>query len=191
MPPTRSRFPHSRTALLIVDVINPLDFAGGAAFVPKALRIARAIDRLARRARSAGVPVIFVNDNFGRWRSDIEGLIDFVARPTNPGAALVKVLRPDGRDFVVLKSTLSGFYQTPLDAMLRMGGVRQVVVTGLVTGNCVLLTAADAYMRDYKVIVPSDCVTDQTETKQAAALTKLADVMKATVRPSSRLRFRT
>jgi nicotinamidase-related amidase len=190
MPPTRSTFPKSRTALLIIDVINPLDFPGGEAFGRRALRTARSIARLAERARKAGVPVVFVNDNFGRWRSDMQALVKFVSGPGSAGRPLVEALQPEERDFVVLKSTLSGFYQTPLEAMLRQGDVTTVVMTGFLTGNCVLFTSVDAYMRDFKVVVPSDCALDLTREKHQDALAQMADVLKARVAASRGLALR-
>ena len=182
MAPTRSHFPKSRTAVLIVDAINPFDFPGGKTFARDALKTARAIARLAGRARAVRVPVVFVNDNFGRWRSDCDALIDYCRRSGRDAAAIVDTLRPTPHDFVVLKSTLSGFHQTPLDAMLRQGGVRTTVITGFVTGNCVLFTAAEAYMRDFRVVIPRDCVADQTARKQSDALQTMRDVLKASTR---------
>ena len=109
MAPTRSHFPKSRTAVLIVDAINPFDFPGGKKFAREALKTAKAIARLAGRARAARVPVVFVNDNFGRWRSDCYALIDFCRRSGRDAAAVVDTLQPTTQDFIVLKSTLSGF----------------------------------------------------------------------------------
>ena len=190
MPPTRSHFPKSETALLIVDAINPFDFPGGQKLARNALKTARAIARLAERARRVPIPVVFVNDNLGRWRSDCEALIDYCLKPGGPGAEVVETLRPKKDDFVVLKSTLSGFHQTPLEAMLRQGDVKTTVVTGFVAGNCVLFTAAEAYMRDFKVIVPRDCVVDQTAEEHADAFKKMQRVLKARTPVGSAVRFR-
>ena len=190
MPPTRSPFPTSRTAVLIIDAINPLDFPGGKAFAKRAIRPARAIARLAERARKAGIPVVFVNDNFGRWRSDLKSLIEFVDRPTCAGRRLLEWLKPEDEDFVVLKSTLSAFHQTPLEAMLRQGNVKTVIFTGFVTGNCVLFSAVDAYMRDFKIVVASDCVRDQTDEEHRNALKKMADVLKARITDSRHVSLR-
>jgi nicotinamidase-related amidase len=57
-------------ALLLVDVINPLDFPGSARLVKQSLPMARRLARLADRFRDRRLPVIYVNDNFGRWESD-------------------------------------------------------------------------------------------------------------------------
>lgn len=190
MPPTRSHFPKSATALLVVDAINPFDFPGGQRLAREAFKTARVIARLAVRARKAGVPVVFVNDNLGRWRSDARALIEYCLQLGGPGARVVDTLRPAAIDFVVLKSTLSGFHQTPLEAMLRQGNVKTTVVTGFVTGNCVLFTAAEAYMRNFKLIVPRDCVVDQSGEEQQGALKKMRGVLKASTPLASAVRLR-
>ena len=63
-------------ALLLVDVINDLEFPGGRAILAPALRAARRIAALKARARKARVPVIYANDNFGRWRSNFADVVE-------------------------------------------------------------------------------------------------------------------
>ena len=66
----------SRVALLIIDMINAFDFDGAEGMLPRALTAARAIAALKRRAHSAGAAVVYVNDNFGRWRSDFHQTLE-------------------------------------------------------------------------------------------------------------------
>jgi len=187
--PTRSHFPKARTTLLLVDTINPFDFEGGRAFARKSVRVARAIAALRERASRAGLPVIYVNDNLGKWRSDMRSLVEHCTRDGMPGAPVVKILRPRTADYVVLKSTLSGFYQTPLDTMLRLGGATTLIITGFAADNCVLFTAADAYMRDYRLVVPRDCIGAKTPAALRRALTTMTDLFDANTKPSTRLRL--
>ena len=187
--PTRSHFPKARTALLLVDTINPFDFEGGRAFARRSVRVARAIAALRDRASRAGLPVIYVNDNLGKWRSDMRSLVEHCTRDGMPGAPVVQILEPRKADYVVLKSTLSGFYQTPLDTMLRLGGVATVIITGFAADNCVLFTAADAYMRDYRLVVPRECIGAKTPEALRRALTTMSDLFGAKTEPSTRLRL--
>jgi nicotinamidase-related amidase len=187
--PTRSHFPKASMALLLVDTINPFDFPGGAAFARKAIRTARTIAALRERATRAGVPVIYVNDNFGRWRSDLDALVAYCCRPGVPGAPIAAALRPRPRDFVVLKSTLSGFYQTPLATMLHLSGVRTLVLCGFAADNCVLFTAADAYMRDYRIVVPRDAVGAQTPDAHGRALRMMHDLLSARIVRAAEVRL--
>lgn len=187
--PTRSRVPKASTALLLVDVINPLDFPGGRSVARRGLRMAARLCALRERAARARLPVVYVNDNMGLWRSDVAELVRRCCTRGAPGAPLVQRLAPTPSDLVVLKATLSGFYQTPLDALLRLAGVRTVIVTGLMADNCVLFTAADAYMRDYRVVVPGDCVTALTPAAARRGLTMMRDLFGARTTPSTKLRL--
>jgi nicotinamidase-related amidase len=186
--PTRSHFPKARTALLLVDTINPFDFPGGRTFARKSLPVAHAIATFRDRVSRAGVPVIYVNDNLGKWRSDAAALVAFCSKAGVPGAPVVEILRPRTTDYVVLKSTLSGFYQTPLDTMLRLGGVRKLIITGFAADNCVLFTAADAYMRDYRLAIPRDCIGAETPDALRRALKTVTTLFGADTTRSPALR---
>jgi nicotinamidase-related amidase len=187
--PTRSRFPQARTAVLLIDVLNPFDFPGGEAFARRARRTANAIARLADRARRARVPVIYVNDNLGRWRSDMASVLSYCSHPDRPGAPIVEALRPQKEDHLVLKSTLSGFFQTPLETMLRSGGATTLILAGFATDNCVMFTAADAYMRDFKLILATDCLGAQSIREHSAAIKRMKMLLKADAATSDRVRL--
>ena len=186
----QSVFPRARTALLLVDVINLFDFPGGEAFARRALRPARHIARLRDRAHGARIPVIHVNDNFGRWRSDFNTLVEACSEAGRPGAPIARLLAPTPSDFFVLKPHLSGFHETPLDMLLQSGDVRTVILTGFAADNCVLFTAAEAHMRDYDVVVPSDCCASEQDKERRHALAKMRKFFHARTAPSRELRLR-
>src|SRR5947209_838569 len=148
-------------ALLLVDVINPCDFPEADQFLRHALPAARKIAALKRRAAAAGVPVIYANDNFGRWRSDLTAVVNRCLEPGCKGRPLCEALRPGEQDYFVLKPKHSAFYSTTLDLLLR-ALTRVVIVCGFAANICVLFTANDAYVRDLRVVVPSDCVASNT-----------------------------
>jgi len=186
----QSVFPKARTALLLVDVINLFDFPQGAAMARRSLGPARRIARLRERAHEGGVPVIYVNDNWGRWRSDFKSIVGDCSRPDRPGAPIAKLLEPTPRDFFVLKPHLSGFHETPLDTLLQSGEVQTVVITGFAADNCVLFTAAEAHMRDYNVVVPSDCCESESPEERRHALAKMRKFLAADTAASTRIRLR-
>ena len=70
----------------------------------------------------------------------------------------MRLLGPQHDDYAVVKPKHSGFYATPLELLLTHLGARSLVLTGLAGDACVLLTAADAYLRAYRLFVPGDCV---------------------------------
>jgi nicotinamidase-related amidase len=185
----QSVFPKARTALLLVDVINLFDFAGGIAFARRAQRSAGRIAGLRDRAHQAGVPVVYVNDNWGRWRSDFKAIVADCSHPRRPGAPIARLLTPTPRDFFVLKPHLSGFHETPLDTLLQSGEVERLIITGFAADACVLFTAAEAHMRDYDVVVPSDCCASERDRERRHVLSKMRKFFNANTAASTRLRL--
>jgi nicotinamidase-related amidase len=179
----------SSVALLLIDVVNDLDFPEGDQLLRHALPMARQIAALKRKARRAGVPVVYVNDNFGRWRSDLNAQVGHCLKDGCRGKPVVELLRPEEDDYFVLKPKHSGFFSTTLDTLLEYLGVRTVVLTGMAANICVLFTANDAYMRDLRLVVPADCVASNTEEENRYALAQMAKVLKADTRPSADLSF--
>jgi nicotinamidase-related amidase len=180
--------PHrSRVALLLVDVINAMDFPEGKLLARHAAHAAKRIAVLKQRAKAARVPVVYANDNYGQWRSDFRATIQNALAPGMPGRDIARLLSPDDDDYFVLKPKHSGFYNTTLDLLLDYLQTRTVILTGMATDVCVLFTAADAYMRDLRVIVPSDCVTALTPAAHRAALAQMRSVLKAQVVASASL----
>ena len=175
------------SALLVIDMINAFDFEGGDLLLPRAVRAARAIRKLKERARRARIPVIYVNDNFGRWRSDFRRVIDHVLE--TPGKPVAQMLLPGDEDYFVLKPKHSGFQHTSLSVLLSHLGVRTLVLTGVAAEFCVLFTAHDAYMREFRLVVPRDCVASERADAERQALAHMREVTKADTRVSRRVRF--
>lgn len=177
----------SRVALLLLDVINDLEFAEGEALLAHALPMAERLAALAARARDAGVPVVYVNDNYGRWRSDFRRLVAHCLEDGVRGAPVVARLRPHDDDYFVLKPKHSAFFSTSLDVLLAYLGVDTVVLGGMAGNICVLFTANDAYMRDLRLFVPADCVASNDAAENRHALAQMRAVLKADTRPSTAL----
>jgi nicotinamidase-related amidase len=102
-------------ALLLIDVINDLAFPEGKALRKQALPMAKKIAALKRRAKEAGIPSIYVNDNFGRWQSDFQTLLRHCLDEDVCGKPIATLLQPDAKDYFVLKPKHSGFYATTLE----------------------------------------------------------------------------
>jgi nicotinamidase-related amidase len=178
----------SKTALLLIDVINDFDFEEGKQLLHLALPVGKNIAALKQRARDAGIPSIYVNDNFGRWQSDLNKIVDHCLEESEgKGKPFVELLLPGEADYFVLKPKNSGFYSTTLDLLLSHLGVRNLLLTGIAGNNCVFFTANDAYMRDYKIFVPADCVVSNTEEENLHALKQMETVLKADIRRGEEL----
>lgn len=176
-------------ALLLIDTINDLEFPGGEELLQTALPAAKRIAQLKERARKAQVPIIYVNDNFGKWRSDFKRIVTHCLQDNVRGRPIAQLLEPDDEDYFVLKPKHSGFFSTTLDLLLEYLGTRTLVLGGFAGNNCVFFTANDAYMRDYKLIVPSDCIASINQADNDIALRQMQDVLKADTRPSDEIDF--
>jgi nicotinamidase-related amidase len=177
------------TALLLIDVINDLAFEGSENLVMQAEEMSTRLARFKRRAARAGIPVVYVNDNFGQWRSDFRQTVAHCTSKASPGRVVSRRLKPTTRDYFVLKPKHSGFYGTTLDSLLAALKIRRVIVTGIAGNICVLFTANDAHMRGLRIHAPADCVVSNTPEDNAHALRQIEIVLKGRTEPSTRIVF--
>src|SRR5262249_36305085 len=127
------------------------------------------------------------NDNFGRWRSDLSAQVEHCLHDGVRGRPITELLRPDKDDYFVLKPKHSGFYSTTLEVLLEYLEVHTLILTDITANICVLFTANDAYMRDYRLVIPSDCVASNTAEENDYALEQMRRILKADIRPSTEL----
>ena len=168
---------HSKKALLILDMLNTFDFPEAEDLLPKAKKIARSIAQYKKKCHQKNIPVIYVNDNFGHWKSNWKELYQQCSSETATGKDIAKVLRPDKEDYFVLKPMHSGFFQTPLELLLRELEVEELVITGIAGNICVLFTAHDAHMRKFKVHVPKNCIASNRASDDRYVLEQFKTVL--------------
>ena len=174
-------------ALLLIDLINDLEFPEGPDFLEPTLAAAHKIADLKRRAKALNIPVIYVNDNFGRWRSDFNEVVEHCLNDGVRGEELVRLLRPEPDDYFVLKPKHSAFYATTLDTLLEYLNAKHLILTGISADVCILFTANDAYMREFRLHVPTDCVASGSAENTQTTLDYMERVLKANVAPSAEL----
>jgi nicotinamidase-related amidase len=177
----------SGVALLLIDVVNDFEFEGGDKLLELAMPVGKQIANLKRRAKEVGIPCIYVNDNFGKWQSDLKKIVAHCLEDSVRGEPFVRLLLPDHDDYFVLKPKHSGFYCTSLELLLEHLGAHSLILAGIAGNNCVLFTANDAYMRDFKLLVPSDCSISQTKEENQYALRQMEKVLKAEIAVSTKL----
>jgi nicotinamidase-related amidase len=174
-------------ALLIIDMINDLEFPEGPDFLEPTLRAAERIADLKQQASALGIPVIYANDNFGRWRSDFNEVLDHCLNDGVRGQPLAERLHPEPNDYSVLKPKNSAFFATTLETLLIYLEAKTLILTGISADSCILFTANDAYVRDYSLYVPADCVVSALPTYTKDALAYMKRVLKADTTPSTDL----
>ena len=176
-------------ALVLIDVINDFDFPLAEALLRYALPAAKRIAALKERARRARIPAIYANDNFGQWRLYFHQQIEHCLEKGGRGSQIVELLRPDDDDYFVLKAMHSGFFSTTLEVLLERLEAERLILVGFAADICVLYTANDAYMRGFKVAVPSDCVASETKRQFRFALEHMSKRLKADTKKSDKVRF--
>lgn len=177
----------SPVALLLIDVINDLEWEGGEKLLPAAEEAARRLAELKKRAKAKNIPIIYVNDNFGLWQSDFSRLVEHLLEDNVRGEPIARLLHPEVDDYFVLKPLHSAFYATTLSTLLNYLETTTLIVTGFATDICVLFTANDAYMRGFKLYVPADCVAANEPEYHEQALALMERVLKADLTPSIEL----
>jgi nicotinamidase-related amidase len=177
------------TALLLIDTINDFEFPRGKQLFERAIKIAPKIAALKKKATALGIPAIYINDNFGRWQSKFDEILRHCLEEGVRGKPFVEQLVPEQRDYFVLKPKHSGFYQTPLEILLKHLGSNRIILTGVSTNSCILFTASDAYMRDMKIAVPSDCVAACNSREHDCAMQQMQEMLKADCSPSENIKL--
>jgi len=175
----------STIALLLIDVINDFEFEAAETLFKHALPAAKTIALLKKRTDKVGIPAIYINDNFGKWRSDFRTLISHCIDDDTRGRPIVELLKPRDEDYLVLKPKQSGFYSTTLDLLLKHLGAKTLILTGFTGDICVLFTAIGAHLRDYHLIVPTDCVVSQDARENERILNYMERVLEAGTRPAN------
>lgn len=179
----------SEVVLLIIDMISDFEFDGGEKILPFAEAIADNIAELKKRAEKAKAAVIYVNDNFGKWRSDFKKQLKHSQSKTVRGHKIARKLAPKKEDYFVLKAKHSAFYSTTLDILLDYLGAKTLILTGAATDICILFTANDAYMRDFELFIPRDCVAASDEKTNDATLEYMERILKADTRTSTEIKL--
>ena len=175
------------SALLIVDMISDWEFPDAEKLLPRAQAIAPAIAALRRRCREQGRPVIYANDNQGRWRSDFRALVQQALK--GPGAGIVRQLMPDDEDYFLLKPKHSAFFCTPLDLLLQDLQVERLVLTGVASDQCIATSAVDARMRNYDALAPRDCIASHSAERDERALKLLEEALRVKTDASTALKL--
>jgi nicotinamidase-related amidase len=165
----------SQSALIVVDMINAYEHPDAEPLTRSVEQVVPTIERLIDDSDLT----IYVNDNFGHWRSDHRALIDRAL--ASDAAPLVEPLVPDEDAMFVVKARHSIFYETPFGYLLTQEGIEEIVLTGQATEQCILYSALDAHIRHIPVVVPREAVAHIHADLAEAALRMMELNMEAEV----------
>jgi len=179
------RLPRTRRVLLLIDFINPFGFPGADKLASPAVDAARCAAALKERLTREGVVAIYANDNYGVWQSDFHSLVSACLGMEGPAGEVTRLLYPQAGDLTILKPRHSAFFASPLELLLTQMQARELVICGLATDMCVQLTATDAFLREFKAWVPSDCTAAESPQAKAASLAYMSTILKCDISPSA------
>lgn len=167
-------------ALIIADMLNDFVNENAPLEVPKARTIIDTIKKEIKKARKNQIPIIYCCDAHKKDDREFQVWPRHAVKGTE-GAQVIKQLEPRKEDYMIAKTSYSCFYKTSLDTLLKKLGITGVIITGVVTNICVLYTAAEAYMRGYKITIPQSCVTALTQNEHQFALQQMKRIFHAEI----------
>ncbi|WP_019244542.1 MULTISPECIES: isochorismatase family cysteine hydrolase [Bacillus] len=174
---------NSNTALLIIDMINHFQFEHGEQLFEHTNKILLPILHLKDQAKVKQMPIIYINDHYNLWQANFKKIIQVCE--TNVNKNYISQIAPDEEDYFLIKPKHSAFYGTALNTLLYHLHIRSLIITGIAGNICVLFTANDAYMRDYQLYCPKDCIASADKQDNHYALTMMSHVLKANTSTST------
>lgn len=174
----------SRTTMLLVDFINPLQFPGAEQLAPHAVEAAAYAAALKARVTRRGVQCIYANDNYGTWHSEFADVMRHCIQLGGPSRQIAELLAPKPQDLTIVKPRQSAFFCTPLELLLGQMRTRHLIIVGLAADICVQFTAMDAHLRGYELWVPEDCTASETVDRKELSMAYLQRVLNADTRPA-------
>ncbi|WP_226671536.1 isochorismatase family cysteine hydrolase [Metabacillus litoralis] len=177
----------SNQAILIIDMINDFQFNYGPILAKQAEEISHNISSLKKRAKHANYPIIYINDHYELWQADFKKIA--TKCKNNLSEDIIHRLYPEDDDFFLIKPKHSAFYGTALNTLLYSLNIKDLIITGLAGNICVLFTANDAYMREYNLTIPSDCIASNTVEDNNFALKMMENTLKASIVNSTEIKI--
>jgi nicotinamidase-related amidase len=169
------------TAVLFVDVINDFDFIGGEHLQKHTKEILPNLIKLRKFAKENHLPIIYINDHYGMWQADFQKIIDYCKNERSE--EIIDALKPDDKDYFFIKPQHSAFFQTPLQSLLIELDRTNLMIGGIAGDICILFTAKDAYMYQYDMHIPQNCMASEEKENNEYALYLMNSVMKANIQP--------
>ncbi len=162
-----------KKAIIVVDMIN--DFVTGKLGSIRAQKIVPNVAALVGRARSQGIPVIYLRDAHTPTDREMDIWGEHAMKGT-AGSEIIPELEPEKADIVIEKRWYSGFVDTELPSILKELGVDTLVFSGVSTDICVQNNVAHAYFSGYKTIVPPDCTASIDEESYGQSLKYMKNI---------------
>ncbi|WP_245833217.1 isochorismatase family cysteine hydrolase [Oceanobacillus timonensis] len=169
------------TALIFIDVINDFNFDGGDDLLANTKDILPNLIKLREFAKEKSIPIIYVNDHYGLWQADFREIINHCRNEKSK--EIIDKIKPDNKDYFLIKPQHSAFFQVPLHALLTDMKRTHLILAGIAGDICILFTAKDAYMYKFSLSIPNNSIASEGIDNNNYALYLMESVMDADVSP--------
>ncbi|SDC49708.1 Nicotinamidase-related amidase [Terribacillus halophilus] len=166
-------------AVLFIDVFNNFDFPSGDKLLENTKKILPNWEKLRQKAKENDWPVIFVNDHYGIWQDNFKKIANYCRKEANK--EIIDSMMPNEDDYFLLKPKHSAFFQTSLPSLLKELGCNHVILAGVAGNICIIFSANDAHMREFKLDVPRNCVASNTKEQNDDALRVIETTLNANI----------
>ena len=165
-----------KPAIIVVDMLKDnLKESPWNPYFQEGKAVITNLQRLLEEGRKRGFPIIFACDSFLEGDFIFRGRMKVHALRGTKGAEVVDDLKPEPTDIILPKRRFSAFFKTDLDQTLRVLGVDTIVVAGITTEVCVLMTVMDGLCHDFSTILLEDCSATQSKEFHKACLNLYRD----------------
>lgn len=171
----------NQSAIIFVDIINDFNFNGSEKLLMHTNEILPHLKKLKDFGKKNNIPMIYVNDHYGLWQANFHQIIDHCENESNQH--IIHELKPDDDDYFLIKPQHSAFFQTPLHSLLGQLSKTNLIMAGIAGDICILFTAKDAYMYQYTIHIPENCMASEEKEGNDYALYLMRSVMDANVEP--------
>jgi len=171
----------AKTAILFIDIINDFNFNGGEKLLENTKAILSNLVNLKTYAKKNEIPLIYINDHYGLWQADYDKIINHCRNERSE--QIIDSLKPDDEDYFLIKPEHSAFFQTPLQTLLTELKKNRLILAGIAGDICILFSAKDAYMYQYDMHIPKNCMASEEKNMNNYALYLMESVMDANISP--------
>jgi nicotinamidase-related amidase len=176
---------NSKSALLIIDILNPFDFEHGGTLAKHTKKIVEPLKALRSACHQKKIPVIYINDHYNLWQADFKKIYEKCLNDMSQ--PVIEPLTPAQDDYFLIKPKHSAFYGTALNTLLHSLKVETLILSGIAGNICVLFTANDAYMREFNLVIPENCIASVSDDDNQYAVEMMKNVLKAEIIDSGSL----
>ena len=165
----------NKTALIVIDMVYDFAHPNGLVYYEQNAEILPRIRKVIDKCREEEVLIVFMQHSHRKDKYDKE--LTMVRKNCIEGTGGDELMPELGynekTDYLIKKRRYSSFFGTDLDMVLREHKIENTIICGTKTNCCIRATVHDAYLLNYNVIVPRECVATNSDVVNEVHLTDI------------------